>query len=271
MAEQQQQQQSPQTPVSVKASPKLYDCGDCSPAKTTLIDTRMNSGTICFRKQLPFHTMLQGSINGTAFTIEGKGYGDSNTGHIKGKWVCTNGKLPMSWAALASTLQYGFKCFINFPNGLTHFYQESMPQGFTQEKVARYQDDGTIKTYHEIHLQKGVVVNKITLQGEGFKPDSPVLSNGLKIFLPLETRVFPFEDGLKSLAHYVYPLKDDSGYAVATVTEVNRPLGEGRVVATPAPHFVRSHMMQFRDTDDDSDHIIQEERVDAHHVHMFDH
>merc|ERR1712066_111695 len=142
---------------------------------------------MCFRKKLPFHTLLQGSINGQLFSIEGKGFGNSLTGEVRGKWVCTSGKMPISWAAIACTLGYGFKCFIKFPNGLNHFYQECMPEGFTQERVARYQDDGTIKTYHEIHLQKGVVINKITLQGEGFKADSAVLNNGMRVFLPLES------------------------------------------------------------------------------------
>jgi len=230
----------------------------------------MATGTACFRKEIPFHTMIQGSINGQAFTVEGKGLGNSATGKLKGKWVCTSGKLPMSWAAVASTLGIGFKCFTNFPNGLTHFFQESMPEGYTQERVTRFQDDGTLKTYHEIHIQKGVVMNKITLQGEGFKADSPVLSSGIKGMLPFAERSFPYEDGVKSLTHQIFPLKDGKGYAIATMTTVNRALGEGRNVAVPDPHFVRCEIKQFRDTDDDSDHIIQEEILQAHHISLFD-
>lgn len=241
-----------------------------TPVKGTLISTRMTSGTLCFRKKLPFHTMLQGSINGVAFTIEGKGFGDGNTGEMKGKWVCTSGKMPCSWAAMASTLGFGIKCYTKFPNGLDHFFQACMPEGYTQERVARFQDDGTLKTYHEVHLQKGVIISKITLQGEGFKADSPILNDGLRVALPNEIRVFPFENGAKSLTHYVYPTKDDGDYVIATVTAVNRPLGEGRVVKAPAPHFTRVHLMQFVDTDDTCDHIIQEERSEVHHVHMFD-
>lgn len=236
----------------------------------TLISTRMLSGTVCFRKKLPFHTILQGSINGQAFTIEGKGYGDGNTGESKGKWVCTSGKMPISWATIAATLGHGIKCYTKFPNGLDHFYQACMPVGYTQERVARYQDDGTLKTYQEIYLQKGVVINKITLQGEGFNEDSPVLNDGLKVALPNEIRMFPFENGVKSLSHYVHPKKDDSGFVVATVTSVNRPLGEDRNIKAPAPHFTKVHYMQFVDTDDTSDHIIQEEKSEAHYVHLFD-
>jgi len=230
----------------------------------------MATGTACFHKQVPFHTMIQGAINGQAFTVEGKGLGDSGTGKMKGKWVCTSGKLPMSWSAISATLGYGFKCFANFPNGLQHFFQDAMPEGYTQERVTRFQDDGTLKTYHEIHVQKGVVMNKITLQGEGFKADSPVLGDNLKCMLPTVERTFPFEEGVKSLLHNVYPLKSGNGYVLATQTTVNRPLGEGRNLVAPAPHFTRAEIKQFRDTDDDSDHIIQEEIIEGYHLKMLD-
>ena len=78
-----------------------------------------------------------------------------------------------------------------------------MPDGYTQERVTSFQDDGTLKTYHEISLQKGVVMNKVTLQGEGFKPDSPVLSNGIKCMLPTVERTFAYEDGVKSFQYSV--------------------------------------------------------------------
>jgi len=261
----QQEEQIPGSPVR----PDRVSASACTPIRRIVIEPKMATGTACFRKELPFHTMIQGSINGAPFVVEGKGLGDSADGKCKGKWVCTSGKLPMSWAVLANTLGYGFKCFTNFPNGLVHFFQEAMPEGYTQERVTRFQDDGTLKTYHEIHFQKGVIMNKITLQGEGFKADSPVLTNGIKCQLPVEERTFPYEDGVKSLGHIVYPLKSGDGFLVATQTTVNRPLGENRVVSIPAPYLTRSHVMQFKDTDDDSDHIISDEVLEAYHLSLF--
>ena len=49
-------------------------------------------------------------------------------------------------------------------------------------------------------------MNKITLQGEGFKADSPILTGGIKCQLPSEERVFNYEDGVKSLGHIVSSL-----------------------------------------------------------------
>lgn len=236
----------------------------------TLVNSKMATGTECYRTQVPYHLFIEGSINGTAFTVEGKGFGDSHKGVIRGKYVCTSGKLPMAWAALASTFQYGYKCYSNFPNGLPNMYQEAMPQGFDQDRVAVYDDDGTVTTHHDIYMQDGVVINKIKLVGEGFRSDSPVLNDNLKVFLPLETTVFPCKNGLKTLSYYVYPLKNSSDYACATVTETNFPLGKGRNVPVPGPHYVRVQIQQTRDNDDESDHVIQEEHIEAHFVTMFD-
>lgn len=113
-------------------------------------------------------------------------------------------------------------------------------------------------------------MNKITVQGEGFKPDSPVLNNGIKIMMPSMERTFPFEDGIKSLVHHVFPAKTGNGYAIATQTTVNRPLGENRNTAIPSPHFLQSEIKQFRDADEDGDHIIQEELIKSFHLSMFE-
>jgi hypothetical protein len=242
-------------------------CNVC--ADYAYIHKTATTGTTLFQREVQFHTTLQGNINGKAFTVEGKGLGYSGTGKVKGKWVCTSGKLPMSWAALGSTLGVnGFRAFVNFPNNLAHFFQESMPEGYTQERVIRFQDDGTLKTYHEINFQKGVLMNKVTLQGDGFKSDSPVLNDGLKVAMPLHERVDPFEDGVKSLGDLDFPLKSNSGNLKATQSTVNKPLGDGRVVPVPTPFFMALESEQFRDTDDDSDHIVQDSLGSAYRTNL---
>lgn len=220
-----------------------------------------------FTKEVQFHTMIQGSVNGMAFSVEGKGRGSAATGKQKGKWVCTSGKLPMSWAALSDTLT--MQNFAKYPNGLVSFFQESMPEGITQERVTRFQDDGTLKMYREIKLERGVLFNKVTLQGEGFKAGSPVLRGDIKAKLSSTTRILPYEDGIKSLGYLVFPGKQDSSsYIIATQTTVNRPLGEGRKIPVPAPHFIRSEIKQFRDIDDDSDHIVQDIAMEAYRLSL---
>ena len=94
-------------------------------------------------------------------------------------------------------------CFANFPNGLTHFFQECMPEGYTQERVIKFENDVTLKTNHEVRYVKGVIMNNVTLVCEGFKEGSAILCNGIKSFLPTTERAFPHENGLRGFVHHV--------------------------------------------------------------------
>ena len=62
-----------------------------------------------FSKHILFSTSVKGNIYGSDFVTEGNGVGNSTVGHLKGKWVCKCGKLPMAWAALAKTFGYSVK------------------------------------------------------------------------------------------------------------------------------------------------------------------
>jgi len=219
-----------------------------------------------FSQELAFLMVIKGSVNGRQFSVEGKGFGNAATGKVKGKWTCPSGKLPISWAALAGTLGFGYKCFTKFQDGVAgHFYQDCMPDGYTQERIVRFQGDGNIKSYHEVYVQKGVVVNKVTLQGDGFKPGSPVLNNGIEASLPSTETTFPFENGLKSLVHHLFPLKQNKGdFIVATQITVNRPLGNTNKIFVPGHHFSRGEIKQFKDGCDKTDHVIQEVAMEGY-------
>jgi len=223
------------------------------------------------RCDTPFIMAVNGSVNGEPFSIEGRGTGNSLTGTLRGKWICTSGKLPIAWAAMTPTIGYnGSKAYINYPNGITHFFQECLPEGFSQERVSRFQNDGTIKSYHEITYTKGVIMNKVTVQGEGFKKDSPVINNGIKTCNPITECVYPFENGVRSMSHHVYPLKRSSNeFIVAEQMTVNRPLGNDRVIKQPRYHLIRSESKQTTDVDEESDHVIQEEMAQAFDLKLF--
>ena len=69
----------------------------------------VDSEEVNFREELAFLMVIKGSVNGRQFSVEGKGFGNAATGRVKGKWTCPTGKLPISWAALAGTLGFGYK------------------------------------------------------------------------------------------------------------------------------------------------------------------
>lgn len=226
----------------------------------------MEGGAAYFRSDVPFRMVIQGTINGKPFSVEGKGIGNATSGTMKGKWECVSGTLPMSWSALAGTLgSYGFKCFAKFSHGIPHFFQECMPEGYTQERITRFQDDGKILSYHEVLFQKDVILNQVTLQGDGFRPNSPVLNNRIECFLPSTETTYPFENGIKSLVYHVYPIKDESQrFLVASQTTVNRPLGSTRIITQPPHHFTRNTVCQEKDPNDKNDHIVQKESVEGY-------
>jgi hypothetical protein len=230
----------------------------------------MEGGSACFRNEVPFIMNIAGTINGEHFTVEGKGSGKSNIGYSKGKWICTSGRLPISWAALSSTLSYSFKCFANYPNGLTHFCQETVPEGYTQERVTRFHDDGTLKSYYEVHYNKGLLMSKVTVHGDGFRKDSPVLLNTIKCMKPSVESNYPFENGVRSLVHLVFPLKGGGeDFIVATQTTVNRPLVKWNSVKPQVFHFTRNELMHTMEVDEEHQHIIQQELLEAFEMKLF--
>lgn len=229
----------------------------------------MEGGSACFRTEVPFIMNVTGSVNGEHFTVEGKGSGKSNAGYCKGKWICTSGRLPISWAAMSCALSYSFKCFANYPNGLTHFCQESMPEGYTQERVTRFHDDGTLKSYYELHYNKGLLMCKATVHGEGFTKNSPVLHNMIKCMKPGVESNYPFENGVRSLVHLVFPLKGSDGFVVATQTTVNRPLVQYRTIKPQSFHFTRNELLHTMEVDEEGDHVIQQELIEAFEMKLF--
>ena len=99
--------------------------------------------------------------------------------------------------------QFLFRCYTNFPNGIPHFYQQCMPEGWTQEREISFEGDGIIKTIHEISYEKGTVINNVKLVGTGFNEDSPVLNDGIGVFLPSTEMSYPVEDGIRSTTLHV--------------------------------------------------------------------
>ena len=46
-------------------------------------------------------------------------------------------------------------------------------------------------------------MSKVTVHGEGFRKDSPVLLNAIKCMKPSVESNYPFENGVRSLVHLV--------------------------------------------------------------------
>jgi len=227
----------------------------------------MEGGIALFRKDVKYCMYVDGKVNGVEFKVEGEGTGYNGDGYQKGKFICTTGQLPISWAALASTLGYGYKCFSKYPNGLANFFQESMPEGYTQDRTVTYENDGVLTIHHDLTYEKGVVINRATFNAEGFKSDSPVLNNGIGNCLPSAEVLFPWQNGLRGIVSAIYPLKNPAPggdkYIVARVETTHLPIVKNREVKLPGYHHLRAHLEQFQDVDDSRDHVVLHESLEG--------
>jgi len=221
-----------------------------------------------FQKPVPYTYILKCSINGEAFTIEGKGTGNGSDGSLRCKYRCTTGQNPMSWKACAPLLAYGMKVFVHYPNGMEQFFQNTMPTGYSEDRVFTYEDGGVIKSHREISWQEGMVVSKGTMVAENFPEDSPILTQNLKAPLPPQEVITDYRDGIRSMCNFVFPVKS-GGYYGSALTTINRPLRESNV-ARAEPHYQRTQFKQFKDTDDDSDHVIQQEILEAYQCSLYE-
>jgi len=223
-----------------------------------------------FQGSVPYTYTIDASIKGQKFSIEAKGVGNSTTGQVKGKYRCTSGECPMSWKALAPILQYGMKIYTNYPVGMPQFFQETLPSGYSEDRVFRYEDGGVVKSHRELTLENGQMVSKGTILAEGFPTDSPILTQTLKAPVPPQEVITPYKNGIRSMCNFVFPTADGGFYAADLVT-INLPLKDCNP-ARPGPHYQRTQFKQFRDTNDnmDDDSVIQQEVLEAYQCSLID-
>uniref|UniRef100_UPI002AA96439 StayGold(N137A, Q140S) n=1 Tax=Cytaeis uchidae TaxID=1254443 RepID=UPI002AA96439 len=212
----------------------------------------------------PFKFQLKGTINGKSFTVEGEGEGNSHEGSHKGKYVCTSGKLPMSWAALGTSFGYGMKYYTKYPSGLKNWFHEVMPEGFTYDRHIQYKGDGSIHAKHQHFMKNGTYHNIVEFTGQDFKENSPVLTGDMNVSLPAEVSHIPRDDGVECPVTLLYPLLSDKSKCVeAHQNTICKPLHN-----QPAPdvpyHWIRKQYTQSKDDTEERDHICQSETLEAH-------
>jgi len=172
---------------------------------------------INFHRDVPYSMEVNGSACGQSFSIRGEGFGNASTGKLHGTYTCTSGVLPISWAALASTFQYGYKVFAK-TNDNANFHQQCVLQGggYTMTRRLRFHNDGVITSKHTVTLKNGTIHNAVDLVADGFRDDSPVL-NGLTELCPAEQKLVPHENGLQAQTNQLY--KTSCGKPVTALLE----------------------------------------------------
>ena len=78
-----------------------------------------------------------------------------------------------------------------------------MPNGYSEDRVCRYEDGGVVKCHREISLSNGVIVSKGSFVAEKFPEDSPILTQNLKDPVPPMAVSTPYKDGIRTMCNYV--------------------------------------------------------------------
>lgn len=220
----------------------------------------MDSGKLLFQQQIPLVVELQGNVDGRDFTVHGKGFGDATSGKIETKFVCTTGDLPVPWSTLVTTITYGAQCFAKYPTNVKDFYKSCMPEGYTQDRIIRFENDGVYKTNARVTFENGSVYNRIQLTGKGFKEGGNILGKNLEFsYNPHVIYIIGDQanNGLKARFNIVHDVIGGDE-VVADHTQHNRPLGGG-IVIVPDYHHITVHTTMSKDNEESRDHLILNE------------
>nr|AEP13896.1 ember [Anthoathecata sp. MH-2011] len=216
----------------------------------------VKTGRALFSKPMTSKTDIDGEINGQKFRVIGEGKSPGGGDYTMNAY-CASGKLPMSWVVLGSPLQYGFHMFAHYPEDIIHFFEECFPEGYTLTRTLRFENDGTLTTHHKYELIGTCMEAKVTLNGVGFDPDGPTMTDGFVEQLAGQMLIYPYGDGIRLVSTVLYVKKDGStqvGFQDSKLVPVGK-----RKITQPKVHFVLTQILQKKDASDKRDHVIQRE------------
>nr|XP_058958347.1 GFP-like fluorescent chromoprotein amFP486 [Pocillopora verrucosa] len=142
--------------------------------------------------------LMEGCVNGHAFTIEGEGTGKPYEGKQTGTFrVTKGGPLPFAVDIVAPTLKYGFKCFMKYPAGIPDYFKQAFPEGLTYDRKLTFEDGGSATATVEMSLKGNTLVHKTNFQGGNFPIDGPVMQNKTLGWEPTSEKMTPCDGTIK--------------------------------------------------------------------------
>nr|AXX69746.1 fluorescent protein 8 [Olindias formosus] len=216
----------------------------------------MEGGPALFTKPMNHKTEITGEFNGKCFKVVGHGSAPGG-GDFTMHAYCESGTLPVSWCVLSPSIQYGFSMFTKYPNGITNFFQEAFPEGYTLDRVMTRENGGTVVSHHSYDLGKDGIVAKVSVKGEGFDPNGPTMTKGYVKVLPFICHLFPHGAGVRMLAS-AGMVTTDGSIDIFNVDSNFQPVGS-RKVRVPKFHFVQHQIILMKDASDTRDHVVMRE------------
>nr|AKD94041.1 mRuby2OLLAS [synthetic construct] len=171
-------------------------------------------GNSLIKENMRMKVVMEGSVNGHQFKCTGEGEGNpymgTQTMRIK---VIEGGPLPFAFDILATSFGGGSRTFIKYPKGIPDFFKQSFPEGFTWERVTRYEDGGVVTVMQDTSLEDGCLVYHVQVRGVNFPSNGPVMQKKTKGWEPNTEMMYPADGGLRGYTHMALKVDGGSGFA----------------------------------------------------------
>uniref|UniRef100_UPI000D503263 Green fluorescent protein n=1 Tax=Aequorea victoria TaxID=6100 RepID=UPI000D503263 len=223
-------------------------------------------GEELFTGVVPILVELDGDVNGHRFSVRGEGEGDATYGMLTLRFICTTGRLPVPWPTLVTTLTYGVQCFARYPDHMRRhdFFKSTMPEGYVQERMIYFEDDGAYRTRAVVRFEGDTLVNRIELRGTDFREDGNILGHRLEynfnshmVYIMADRQ----RNGIRAMFNTRHNVEDGSEQ-VAMHYQQNTPIGDGPVLL-PDDHYLYTMSLLSVDPNERRDHMVLREFVMA--------
>ena len=161
-----------------------------------------------FSGRIDRNLVIDGVINGKSFRITGQGGADdglSGIQEMKATHVGGN-PLPFSWHAITPLFTYGCRAFTRYPSHIHDYFKSSFPEGMQFKRTMEFQDGGLIEAsanFTSMDEDSHTIMSDISLKGQGFDPNGPVMTKKLLAPLPTDQAVIPKKNGVSTYVHMV--------------------------------------------------------------------
>lgn len=218
----------------------------------------VSKGEELIKENMRMKVVMEGSVNGHQFKCTGEGEGRPYEGvqtmRIK---VIEGGPLPFAFDILATSFMYGSRTFIKYPADIPDFFKQSFPEGFTWERVTRYEDGGVVTVTQDTSLEDGELVYNVKVRGVNFPSNGPVMQKKTKGWEPNTEMMYPADGGLRGYTDIALKV-DGGGHLHCNFVTTYRSKKTVGNIKMPGVHAV-DHRLEMIEESDNETYVVQRE------------
>nr|WVH46258.1 P301L/mRuby3 fusion protein [Cloning vector pLV[Exp]-CBA>P301L:T2A:mRuby3] len=232
----------------------LLTCGDVEENPGPMV----SKGEELIKENMRMKVVMEGSVNGHQFKCTGEGEGRPYEGvqtmRIK---VIEGGPLPFAFDILATSFMYGSRTFIKYPADIPDFFKQSFPEGFTWERVTRYEDGGVVTVTQDTSLEDGELVYNVKVRGVNFPSNGPVMQKKTKGWEPNTEMMYPADGGLRGYTDIALKV-DGGGHLHCNFVTTYRSKKTVGNIKMPGVHAVDHRLERIEESDNET-YVVQRE------------